>query len=158
MAAELSVGGDVLVVDRLCLALESLAQPVHRRSTMLAVDAAHALDRPSEIHGRRAGVEQRAAHALEAGVGVSLGKPTGAERNAHGRGHADRRCAAHHHVADGARHLAGVAVDAIDFATGKQPLIDHHDAPAPPFDRSDHDQAASRSGVRPYSTSVSRVE
>src|SRR5262249_52128473 len=107
---------------------------------------------------RWASVEQCVAQALEPGVGVALGKPTDAERDAHGRGNADRRCATHDHFPDGARHLAGVAVDAIDFAPGKQPLIDHYDPSPPPFDRSDHDQAASRSAFLPYSTSVLRVE
>ncbi len=58
VTAELTVGGDVFVVDRLRFVFEALTQAGHRLATMLAVHTAHAFDRPGEVHGRGAGVEQ----------------------------------------------------------------------------------------------------
>src|SRR5439155_592600 len=45
--------------------------------------------------------------------------------------------AARHQVLDGARHLAVVAVDAVDLARGEEALVEHDHASAAPLDGPD---------------------
>jgi len=79
------------------------------------------------------------------------------ERDAIGRGNADRRRAADHHVANRGRHRIGVAQRQINFLCGQAPLIEQFEAVAAPADRFDgrvHDRCRLRgnSGTRmvPY--------
>ena len=61
-----------------------------------------------------------------------------AQRDPHGRGHADGRRAADRHVADGRGHLVMVATAEVGLLGGQQALIDHHDRAILVSDRRDH--------------------
>src|SRR5947208_3497415 len=96
----------------------------------------HALDRPEEVDRRRPRGGEGPAQAREVAPEVAAQRAR-AERDPHGGGHADRRGAADHHVLDGARHLAVVAVDAVDLARGEESLVEHDHASIAPLDGSD---------------------
>ena len=137
MHAERTVRRHVLVVDRERLALEQRPDRVRGAVAVAREDAAHALDGPEEIHGRRARRGEGAAEALEVAGGVGGAQRARAERDTHGRRDADRRRAADDHVLDGARDLAVVAIDAVDLARRQHALVEHDHAAASPLDGSD---------------------
>src|SRR5213075_972873 len=130
--AETAVGGHVLVVDGERLALEQRAQRVRGAAAVAREDPPHALDRPEEVDRRWPRGGEGPAVAPEVAA-----QRARAERDPHGGGHADRRGAADHHVLDGARHLAVVAVDAVDLARGEEALVEHDHASIAPLDGSD---------------------
>src|SRR5437899_252382 len=90
----------------------------------------------TRVTGRRPRGREGPAQAFEGAPEVTAQRAR-TERDPHGGGHADRRGAADHHVLDGARHLAVVAVDAVDLARGEEALVEHDHASAAPLDGPD---------------------
>jgi hypothetical protein len=66
------------------------------------------------------------------------GAPAHPERDAHRRGHANRRRAAYHHGPDGASHFLRRAAPQVHLLAGQLALIDHHDRIILPIYRREH--------------------
>lgn len=147
MLGEPAVRVEILLVDRQRLPLEQGAQGVDRTLRVLADHTPHALDRPEEIHRRRASRGERAAQLLEVAREPVGGQRSRAEREPHRRSDADRGRAADDELLDRANDVGGIAVEAIDFAVGKQALIEHHDSTTSPFDGTNLRHAATLAAV-----------
>ena len=61
-----------------------------------------------------------------------------AERDAHRRGHADRRRAANHHRLDGLGDVVGGLARDVDLGRRQLALVDHHDRIVFPLDGGQH--------------------
>ncbi len=92
------------------------------------------VDRVGEVHRRRPGRAQgrgRPGDLVLDRRQAGAGRPLGGEGDAHGAGHADRRGAAHDHVADRVDHLGPLGERDGDGLAGQRPLVEHlHDAVA----------------------------
>jgi hypothetical protein len=139
--AECAVAGDVLVIDRDRLLAQHLAHHLGAAPARAREGAAHALDRPKQIHRGRPRRSKATADAIEGAAGVALGRLRHPERDAHRGGHADRRRAAHHHVLDGARDIAMIAIHAVHLLQRQEPLVEEHDGTIAPLDRSNHSRS-----------------
>ena len=102
----------------------------------------HPLDRPEQVDRGRPGRGQHVGTACWNSVselaGAGGGAPLHAERQAHRRGHADRRRAADRHRGDGLGHLVARAAAHVDLAARQLPLVDHHDVVAVPGNSREH--------------------
>ena len=101
----------------------------------------HASDRPEKIDRRRPVLPMRSQiwskSRFEITVGFGLGI-VHAQRDAHGCGHADRRCPAHHHVADDVGDLLMRLAGHVDFFGGQLRLVDEAYAVVGPFESLNH--------------------
>ena len=134
---------NVLVVDRVRLGLEPLLELVHGGAALRGCGKRplHALDGPEQIHCRRsrrghqvAGLLELCRELLRARGAAALH----AERNAHGRGDANRRGATNDHRRDGLGHFFGRLATHVDLGSRELPLVNHHNRIVFPLNRRQH--------------------
>ena len=140
MAAHGPVACDVFVQNLQCFADEAFPDFVQRNALLAqpAVQRPHAVDRPEEIHGCRPCCRQRLADLVQLGIDVFVSGFQHADRNAHRRRAADRRCAANDHVLDRYRYFSVVPASHVGLFRRQLCLVDHHDAGRRPFDSLHH--------------------
>jgi hypothetical protein len=101
----------------------------------------HAPDRPEQVHRRRPGLADEVADLVEFALQVALRFRLGvvhAQRDTQRRGHANRRRAPHHHVADHIRDLLMRLAGHINFFGRQLRLVDEAHALVGPFQGLDH--------------------
>ena len=104
--------------------------------------ALHALDRPEQVDRGR----PRRRHQVAQSAGTRWRTAWCRwrllrfmpEREAHGRGDADRRRAANHHRLDGLGHVLGGLAGDVDLRRRQLALVDHHDGVVFPLDGRQH--------------------
>ena len=139
VAADSAIDGDIFLTDEPGFFDEAAADGFERLGADAGIDALHALDGPEEIDGGGTRGGEGLADHLEAAVEIGCAGLEDAERNAHGRGHADGGRAANRHIADGFGNLrVGTAGDVRLFER-QAALIDHDNACIGPFDGFDHE-------------------
>src|SRR5205823_4767010 len=123
---------DVLVVDLLRLAIETVRQLLSRLSCLraFAEHALHAIDRPEQVDRCRPRRGHHVADLLELDGELTRalrGAAADAQRDAPRRRDTDRGGAPNHHRANGFRDLLRRAAAHVNFLTRQLALVHHHD-------------------------------
>jgi hypothetical protein len=141
MASHGLIGGNVFGVHALRLFDEALLDVRNGTNAHALELLLHAPDGPEKIDRGRTRFADDLADLVE--VALQIANRFGfrivhAERDAHGRGDADRRRPAYHHIADDVGHLLMRLAGDVGFFGGQLRLIEEAYAVVGPFESLDH--------------------
>ena len=125
VAAQTTVGLDIFGVQGQGFVFEAFAQTIPARRMGLGVDAPHALNGPEQVDRSGTGRGKNPAQPIKGGRPVAGLELSGAERQPHGRSHANGRCTANNHGSNRPGNALVVGIGPIEFAGRQEALIEH---------------------------------